>query len=55
MRWYRNGIAVMAAMMVVIGFALIFKGAFDGKAVGLVLGALFVAVGAGRLYLLRRR
>ena len=55
MRWYRSGVAVMALLMVAIGFALLFRGAFEGKPIGLVLGALFVAVGAGRLYLLRRR
>ncbi len=55
MTWYRNGVALMALAMTAIGLALIVKAAFAGRAVGLVLGALFVAVGAGRLYLLRRR
>ena len=55
MKLYRNAIVVMAGVMMVIGFALIVRGARDGKPIGLVLGALFVALGAGRIYLLRRR
>ena len=53
-RAYRTGVAAMAVAMTAIGIALIVKGAVQGKPIGLVLGALFVAVGAGRLYLLRR-
>jgi len=48
-------VTVMAVLMLGIGCVLLAKGALDGKPVGLVLGALFVAVGAGRLHLLRRR
>jgi hypothetical protein len=55
MRWYGRGVAVFSTLLVAIGFVLIFRGAFEGEALGLVIGALFVAVGAGRLYLLRRR
>jgi hypothetical protein len=55
MRMYRGSVAVLAGATMLIGFALIVRGAVDGKAIGLLLGALFVAVGAGRLYLLRRR
>ena len=55
MRAYRGGILVMAGLMALIGFALIVRGAVEGKPVALVLGALFVAVGAGRIYLLQRR
>jgi hypothetical protein len=55
MRWYRTSVMVMGALMVAIGFVLIFRGALEGKPVGLVVGALFVVVGAGRVYLLRRR
>jgi hypothetical protein len=53
-RAYRIGVATMALAMTAIGAALIVKGALQGKPIGLVLGGLFVAVGAGRLYLLRR-
>ena len=55
MRWYRTGVGVMALAMIAIGFALLLRGAFDSKPIGLVLGALFIALGSGRLYLLRRR
>jgi hypothetical protein len=55
MKMYRGGILVMASLMALIGFALIVRGAVEGKPLALVLGALFVAVGAGRVYLLRRR
>jgi hypothetical protein len=52
---YRSGIVVMAGLMIAIGFALIVRGAVDSKPIGLLLGALFVALGAGRIYLLHRR
>jgi hypothetical protein len=55
MKAYRNSIVVMSSLMMVVGFALIVRGAVDGKTIGLVLGALFVALGAGRIYLLRKR
>jgi hypothetical protein len=48
---YRGAIVVMAGLMVAIGFALIVRGAVDGKPIGLLLGALWT----GRIYLLRRR
>jgi hypothetical protein len=41
--------------MVLIGVALIVRMALLGTVIGVVLGALFVAAGAGRLYLERRR
>jgi uncharacterized membrane protein HdeD (DUF308 family) len=53
--WYRRGVTVMGAAMIVVGFVLLFKGAVDGRAIGLVVGALFIALGAGRVYLLYRR
>jgi hypothetical protein len=42
--------------MVLIGIALIVRtlvAKVDGVAIGLVLGVLFIAAGAGRLYLTR--
>jgi hypothetical protein len=41
--------------MVVIGVALIVRMALIGTIIGVVLGALFIAAGAGRLYLERSR
>ena len=55
MRWYRSGVALTATLMIGIGFALLVRGAFETKPIALLLGALFVAVGGGRLFLLRRR
>ena len=55
MRWYRTGVGVTALLLIGIGFALLLRGALESKPIGLVLGALFVALGSGRLYLLRRR
>jgi hypothetical protein len=38
-----------------LGVALIVETAIEGGGVGYLLGLLFVAVGVGRIYLLRRR
>jgi hypothetical protein len=54
-RLYRIGITVFGIAFVGIGFALLIVTALHGGgAVGFLLGALFIAAGAGRLYLLRR-
>jgi hypothetical protein len=42
-------------LMVVIGVALIVRMAIIGTIVGIVLGVLFVAAGAGRIYLESKR
>ena len=55
MRAYRAAVTVLALTFVGLGFALLVVTALRGGGVGLVIGALFVALGAGRLYLLRRR
>jgi hypothetical protein len=52
---YRAAVTVFALTFVGLGFALLVITAFRGGGVGLVIGALFVALGSGRLYLLRRR
>jgi hypothetical protein len=49
---------VLSAAMVVIGIALIVRTLADGGgpiAVGVIFGLLFLAAGAGRLYVERRR
>jgi hypothetical protein len=52
----RGANAVFAVTFVGIGIALIVVTAVNGGgAVGYVLGVLFAALGAGRLYLLRAR
>ena len=56
MRIYRLGVAVFAVVFVGLGFALLVATALrGGGTLGFVLGALFVALGVGRLHLLRRR
>ena len=48
---------VMSALLVVLGVAIVVRTlatGVDGVAAGLVLGPLFIAAGAGRLYLERR-
>jgi hypothetical protein len=52
---YRVGVTVFGLAFVAIGFALLVVTALHGGGVvGFLLGALFIAAGAGRLYLLRR-
>jgi hypothetical protein len=56
MRWYRSAVVVFAVLFVAIGVALLVRtAAAGGGAVGFVLGALFIALGVGRLTLARRR
>ena len=49
---------VLSALMVLIGAAIVVRTVAEGGgalAVGIVVGVLFVAAGAGRLYAERRR
>jgi hypothetical protein len=56
MNLLRSANAVFAVTFIGIGIALVVVTAANGGgAVGYVLGVLFAALGAGRLYLLRRR
>jgi hypothetical protein len=53
---YRGAVAVFGVVFVGIGIALIAVTAARGGAVfGYLVGLLFVALGLGRLYLLRAR
>ena len=55
MNLYRGAVAVLAVAFVGIGIALLVVTTVEGGGVfGYVLGGLFVALGAGRLMLLRR-
>jgi hypothetical protein len=52
---YAGAVAALALLFVAIGIALlVVTAAHGGGVLGFVLGALFVALGAGRLALLRR-
>ena len=56
MRVYRSSIALFAVVFIGLGIALIVvTTVHGGGAFGYLIGALFVALGAGRLYLLRPR
>jgi hypothetical protein len=52
---YRAGVTVFASIAIGIGIVMTVVTAVRGGGVGLLLGPLFVAMGVGRLYLLRRR
>jgi uncharacterized membrane protein HdeD (DUF308 family) len=54
-RIYRRTVLVFGALAIVLGFALLVETALrGGGAVGYTVGALFIALGAARLYLLSR-
>ena len=48
-------VTFFSVTLVVIGLVLVVRTALLGGGIGLLLGALFVVAGAGRLYLLKRR
>jgi uncharacterized membrane protein HdeD (DUF308 family) len=52
---YRKSVLVFGVLAIVLGFVLLFKTAHDGGGtVGYTIGALFIALGTARLYLLRK-
>jgi len=54
--WYRRSIFVFSGCFVLIGIALLVVTAVNGGGlVGFLLGALFVALGVGRIQLERKR
>jgi hypothetical protein len=54
-RFYRGSVAVLALLFVAIGIALLAVTVANGGGVlGFLLGGLFIALGVGRLTLLRR-
>ena len=56
MSFYRSSIAVFGVLFVGIGIALLVVTVIHGGgAVGYLIGVLFIALGLGRLYLLRAR
>ena len=53
---YRRSVFVFGILAIVLGFGILVRTAYNGGGTfGYAIGALFVALGAGRLYLLRRR
>jgi hypothetical protein len=56
MSFYRRSIAVFGVVFVCLGIALVVVTAVNGGGgFGYLIGTLFVALGIGRLYLLRGR
>jgi uncharacterized protein YhhL (DUF1145 family) len=55
MSLYRSLVQLTASVTIVIGVALVVVTLIHGAGIGLLIGALFVAAGAGRLYMLRRK
>jgi hypothetical protein len=52
---YRGATQLLAWLMIALGASMLLFTLSHGGGVGVLLGALFVAAGAGRLYLLRKR
>jgi hypothetical protein len=52
---YRTLTRISASLLVALGVTMFVVTLWHGGGVGLVLGSLFVAAGAGRLWLLRRK
>jgi hypothetical protein len=49
---YTRAVIVVAAVMICLGFAILIRTiAIGGGVVGYVVGALFIALGAGRIHL----
>ena len=56
MIWYRRSIFLFSGCFVLIGLALLVVTAVNGGGlVGFLLGALFIALGVGRIQLERKR
>jgi hypothetical protein len=53
-RAYRGAVAAFAVIFIGLGTAMLVLTAARGGGAGFLFGALFVALGAGRLYMLRR-
>ena len=52
---YRGATALFGLAAIAIGVAILIQTAREGGGLGYLIGILFVALGAGRLYLLTRR
>ena len=52
---YRSATLVFGLVAIAIGVALLVQTARYGGGIGYALGVLFIALGAGRLYLLKKR
>ena len=55
MTYYRNSIVVLSAVFIALGVTMVAVTLVRGGGVGVILGGLFVALGVGRLLMLRGR
>jgi uncharacterized membrane protein HdeD (DUF308 family) len=55
MSFYRRSVFAFGVISIVLGIAILAETVAAGGSVGYVLGVLFLGLGAGRLYLWRRR
>jgi len=55
MTLYRWTVVVFALTFIALGLTMIVVTVLRGGGIGLLLGALFVGLGAGRLYMFARR
>jgi hypothetical protein len=53
-KYYSQGVLVLGLLLVGLGIALIVRTAQVGGGVGYLIGALFLGLGLGRIYLQRR-
>jgi dipeptide/tripeptide permease len=55
-RFYKRSVLVFGGISVFLGIALLVETAWEGGGTaGFILGLLFIGLGLGRLFLLRRR
>jgi hypothetical protein len=54
-KYYGQGVLILSLLLVGLGIALIVRTAQVGGGVGYLVGALFLGLGVGRVYLQRRR
>ncbi len=55
MTMYRHLVRTIAAVMIVMGLAMLLLTLRHGFGVGVILGLLFIGAGVGRLLMLRRK
>jgi len=52
---HRSATQAFSVLLIALGLAMLVRTLAGGFGIGVILGVLFVAAGAGRLMLLRRR
>jgi hypothetical protein len=52
---YRWIAALLAVVIALLGLGILISTAWHGGGIGYIIGAMFVGLGSGRLYLLRKR